>query len=86
VVDVIREMKEEHLQAASSAEVKGMVREYGDYVCVKADEVAKAAAVVDRIRKMPPGVRAAISTYLGSGELWCKQCGRTSCVHGYPDI
>ncbi len=81
---MIREMKEADLQGAGKDEIAEMVREYSNWR-QPASDLEAAIDMIDRIRKMPPGARAVIATYLDSGELFCPECGHTSCVHGYPD-
>lgn len=82
---MIRALREEDLQAADAGEVADLVGRYSRWRANE-DELAAAAAEIDRIRRLPSPVRAIIATYLGSDELFCHECGETSCVHGYPDF
>ena len=81
---MIRDMKETDLAAASHDEVAALVREYSDWKASAKDMIV-AIDMIDMIRLMPPSVRAVVARYLSSNELFCRECGETSCVHGYPD-
>ncbi len=82
---MIRAMTEKPLQDAGDDEVAEMVAEYSDWPWIAPEAVTEGAKTVNAIRRLPPSVRAVVATYLGSGELFCKECGETSCIHGYPD-
>lgn len=83
---MIRELKEHHLQDAPFEEIRSMLCEYVGPRTASAADIQAAAIEIDRIRKRSPHVRALIAGYLQSNELFCSECGETSCVHGYPDI
>jgi hypothetical protein len=86
---MIRALKEEDLQAAPRAAVFEMASQViaaEPFLQNLSDaDRWQALKMIDRIRRMTPAVRGAISLYLSSDELWCHECGETSCVHGYPD-
>jgi hypothetical protein len=82
---MLTDMKESDLQSASTEEIVTMVNNHVNHFYFTEQQIEEGAKVVDGIRRLAPGVRGVVLSYLCSGELLCAECGETSCVHGYSD-
>ena len=82
---MIRDFTEADLHAMERAELRDLVLEEwsGDELSDKDTEMAVTA--IEHIAKLPATVRALVASFIASDQLFCRKCGETSCIHGYPD-
>jgi hypothetical protein len=76
---VIRELTEEDLPALTDEDLAEAIREHQP----EADREAVAAIVA--LIRLPQRSREQVLKYIRSYHIMCPECGRPSCLHGYPD-
>ncbi len=81
---MIRNLTEAHVQDADPAEIRAMFAKGGPHWISESD-IAVAFEVFMSIVQLTPEQREPLFRYIRSGELFCEECGKTSCLHGYSD-